>query len=195
MGAYKTYLDEIPELAEVVFEALSGHLRKPEPIESRRRDGFIPAGSNHGGYESIGFISHHVCYDTNSVRALEAASNAALQANEAALEEYDSLVDAGKKPDQEREEWIDDFCGNWLQDEDQMLSLRFLYHGQTDGIHSATIDVAINWEAPYFRFGLGMSDYREIEIEFKNENDLKTILDRELPELLEFFGNALKEAY
>ena len=78
-----------------------------------------------------------------------------------------------------------------------MLSIRFMYHGQdnSDDYHSATLDVAINWEAPYFRFNKGMSDVREITLEWKTPSELESLLDTELPKLIELFGGMEREAY
>lgn len=75
-------------------------------------------------------------------------------------------------------------------DQAVMFKFRIMYHGYDNdsGYFSATIDSRINWEAPYFRDGKGASDYKEVEIEFKDESDLKEIIDNSIKEVTSLYG-------
>jgi hypothetical protein len=70
-----------------------------------------------------------------------------------------------------------------------MYSIRFMYHGSIDGIHSASISAAVNTEGPYHRShiswapGVFCEGAKEIEVSWKNQKELAKILDKKLAKL------------
>lgn len=192
---------ELPEVKATIDEALENAFEAIEScselypyafkdayseVEYVRRDGFIPNSFNHGGGEITLFGTVNYMMGSGYMPASKLAAkevNAAYEYNQKlALEELYPTKTREQLTDDESERVSDraDELGN---DDTIMHQVRIMYHGSERGIHSATVQVAINWEFPYHRSSLPAwagggktEDYIEVEVTWKkHESGVKKL--------------------
>ncbi len=151
-------------LAEECFELLSDEAANGEAypyefklaydaIEYKSRDGFIPNSYNHGGFELTVFSTVPYIVGSGSYPSAVTAQN---KINE--MYEYNrelALKDLGYEGKAElTDEERDKLCektDEYGSDDTIMYQVSVMYHGKENGIHSATVQLVINWECPYHR--------------------------------------------
>jgi len=84
-----------------------------------------------------------------------------------------------------------------MNDDTIMLQIRVMYNGSENGKHSAEVSSVINWESPYHRssgavyrncgFRMETEDVKVVNIEWKNNTELKTKLAKALKKVKEIF--------
>ena len=180
-----------------------------EEIESKRRDGFIPHSFNCGGwtvraFKYVSSIRGSGCSfssdEANSKidelidYSLKLGRDEFIDQNRDKLKEknipeesvnYSDLYDLGHG---ELAELLDEFETAGLDEDTVMLEVRCMYHGvDEEGIHSASVDAAINWETPYHRSGKNNEVYVEQEIEFSTVDELKANLSSAIKKVTAIF--------
>jgi len=185
-------------------------------IECYSRDGFIPWSGNKGGIQIRGFCTlmdifgggYYPSHDKARAeieRQIELdlgyASEATFEKHKELLEKHNvtqkkatyvniqKLVDKGKKELEPVLQTIQVEESNYLGDSDSssiMYEIRFMYHGCTNGIHSASVSAAVNTEGPYHRSSISWAPNvfcegaKEVEITWKNQGGLETKLKKAL---------------
>ena len=188
-------------------------------VECHARDGFRPFSHNRGGVQARGFqdlmnIFGSGCYPKAARKVIEDEIDYNLKAlAKDTFEQFKEILEPLKlKPEDCRYHVLDDLiekhpqlkeqlrtvqraiedgeCEALTGDENSvMYEIRFMYHGVEKGIHSASISVVVNTEAPYFRSSISWMPSlkcehgKEVEITWKTANGLKTKLDKTLKKL------------
>lgn len=180
-----------------------------EAVECMRRDGFIPFASNRGGlvyrnftdlmgYWGGGYSVSHEGAQANIESQIEYSLQCASNDTYAAFKPffdahgikpeqvtYSNLEElstkAGSNTFDEVLQHIQDAELENLSDDQSsiMHEIRFLYHGQEDGEHSASVSAAVNTEGPYHRSHISWSPgtfcegAKEVEITWRTQSELK----------------------
>lgn len=175
-------------------------------LECRSRDGFIAASDNCGGYQFNNFTTLGYIEGTGSrfasKEACEQIQKQTDQGYKYALEAFkENNADAIKGIPEDKLNYHDLYelghgklaeeLSNYEQenlsgDEDTiMINLRILYAGIDDnGVHTAFVSAAVNWEGPYHRShiswmpGFKCEATKEVEVTFKNLREAKTKLTK-----------------
>jgi len=187
--AYPQLPEDIREYIETTLvETMAddtSHLELPdidtqyiEQIEYKSRDGFIADPSNYGGVtigsSSYGGFMLGTGIFPSEPRVKRDVLDWQDQAHEAIKEEHPELST-------DSEEYLDLVDEYITIDGSDVINFeaRFLYHGEENGIHTASVSASVNTESPYHR---SQYDYaQEVEIEWRTLEDLK----RELPKAIE----------
>lgn len=178
-----------------------------ESIECVSRDGFIPFSHNRGGLTYRNFTdlmsyygSGHRCNHAEADKEIEKQIEYSLKlASEATFEKFKSIMEARKITKEEctycnleelekkfpelnkAVQYIQEAELECLGDSDSsiMHEFRFMYHGEINGIHHASVSTAINTEGPYHRTHISWAPNvfcegsKEIEITWRTESGLK----------------------
>lgn len=164
-----------------------------EEVEHKSRDGFI--SSNDGGYSYAGFVplehlfgsgsfgqmtngaQKHVqgIYDQGLEMALDAFKEKYAKEIDGIPEDklnYNDLYDMKKGDLAER---LSELEMEMNADDTVMFLIRAFMEDDSDREQGITwsIQSAINWETPYHRPGSNNEDYKEVFIEFKDQEDMK----------------------
>lgn len=124
-----------------------------EELEYQRRDGFIPYSENKGGAQITVFETVPLIMGSGSYPASVAAQNQITSGHEdnreLALQDL-GLSDKTELTEQQSEALYEkqDVYG---ADDTIMFQVTVYYHGTERGVHSATVQVLVNWEWPYHR--------------------------------------------
>lgn len=194
----RAYLDEIPALDTAIKTWLDdldptvheAFLSEAEPIECRRRDGFIPASHNHGGYERTGYtILSSAAGSGYSYGFGDAIDDAAMRGYEMAQEQFmDDRKEALKGIPKEKVNYRDLYelklgglAEELIEYEDESnreavwLGIRVMFHGFDADLKtfSLTVFTGGNISEYYGPFSKGSKDMGEYEIQFKNVTELK----------------------
>lgn len=181
-----------------------------EDVECYARSGFIPHSFNHGGLEVKGFTDLMSIWGSGTYpKHKEARKEIERQIDysfkmlhESIYDQFENLFKKYKiKKDQVCYHVVEELIKknpefrNVLRNIEDgesealggtentiMYSIRFMYHGKLDGLHSASVSVAVNTEGPYHRSRISWAPNvfcegaKEIEIEWTNQTELKKIL-------------------
>lgn len=140
-------------------------------LEYKSRDGFIPNSYNHGGYsvsiyETIDIITGSGNFPA-SKKASKEINNAESWNRKFALEELGVKDESVLETDQALNEKVYDKASEIGAEDTIMFQISIMYHGTERGIHSATVQVIVNWEFPYHRAGSANEDFIETEVTWK----------------------------
>jgi hypothetical protein len=201
----KKFLDKA--IKKILKDAFKGI--EVEEIESKRRDGFIPDSSNHGGYYVRRIVPANCIFDSNDEdlnKVIEESKeeNYGYVAEELknkfkkeladwSLESIrpEKLSDANlNKIESEFESLLD----SYESEDSVLLEVRVMYHGEnSEGNHYFTVDSVINWNAPYHRDESGMQSHKEIEVEGSSKDVVSGVrsavaeVSKDILEILENF--------
>ena len=181
------YFDGLPSSTQsMISELLEKHFdvdvwteNKPEYIECRNRDGFIPFDHNKGGLVLNGFTDLRAIWGSGNLPAHKKAAKEIQRQIDYSFECLakdtfdcfkDLLVSKGLTKKHctyhtmrdlaEKDSSLDEVAQSIENDEYEYLSgdentimfeLRFMYHGCENGIHRASVSAAVNTEGPYHR--------------------------------------------
>lgn len=182
-----------------------------ENIECKSRSGFIPFSHNKGGLEINGFTDLMSLWGSGTnVSHKKAQAEIDRQIDyhfkcvaESTYANFKEILDAEGLTEndcnyhtmQEIAETNKDFepVLRYIEDAEAgdsedtiMFSVRFMYHGNENGIHTASVSAAVNTEGPYHRSHISWSPKtfcegaEEVEIEFKTFAQLKKELAKAL---------------
>lgn len=150
-----------------------------DELEYTSRDGFIPNSYNHGGFSVKGFETVEQIVGSGSYPASAKAREqieASSELNYKYALEALNLTDA-QLVDQTLAEKVYEKQSEMGQDDTIMFQVVLMYHGVERGVHSATVQVAVNWEHQYHRSRSSNEDYIEVKIAWrKHSAGLKNIV-------------------
>ena len=190
-----------------------------ESIECQVRSGFIPFDHNRGGlvYQNFTDLSAYwgggySCNHKDAAKDIERQIEYSLKmAADATYDRFKAFFDAAKIPkskinycdlvelqENSNSDTYDEIV-SYIQDaETECLSgdyssimheIRFMYHGEENGIHRASVSAAVNTEGPYHRShiswapGVFCEGSKEVEITWRTEGGLKRKLKKALAEV------------
>lgn len=178
-----------------------------EPIEHKRRDGFIPHSWNRGGFERTQFHDQSAMWGSGDSysgelgKELQLAIQASMDmARETFVEQNPEVLFQGLTEDQinyhdlykaglsRYAEMLSEYEMECLRGDYSsiMERVRIMYHGQKDGKHHATVFSFVSiHDAPYHRDSEG---FVEEAIEFKNKKELLNVLPQALSKVTELFS-------
>jgi hypothetical protein len=185
-----------------------------EAIECHSRDGFIPHSFNRGGIEYRNFtdlmgywgggynVAHAVAraeiekqIECNFKMIAETCSErfeAILAANKLTQEDctYHQMYELESTIPELKEvrQWIEEAEKEYMgcSENSIMHSIRVMYHGEENGIHTASVSAAVNTEGPYHRSHISWAPNvfcegaKEVEISWRTPKSLETKLRKAL---------------
>jgi len=190
---YKETIDDYPELKDMLEEAINDaeelfpddsfpyDTKGPiTSIECLSRDGFIANNYNKGGFEASSFNDARSIEGSGVHPASERACKAIAEFVESNHE--DALKDLGFTAEQElteeQQEELYEKQDEYGSGDTLMYQVRIMFHGLERGVYSVTVQVAINWEAPYHRSKSDFEDYTEVEVAFRKLSNGKAKISK-----------------
>jgi hypothetical protein len=179
--ALKKYFFDV--IAQEVFELVSEARDDAFPydfasacneIEYKRCDGFIPSSENHGGFSIKVFDTVPHIVGSGKYPSSIAAHNQITKMYEynrtLALEHLGFSKATELTEDQS--EKVYDTADEIGADDTIMFEVTVMYAGEERGIHSAYVQVNINWECPYHRSSGAV--YRDAAVRMETEECIET---------------------
>lgn len=197
----KNYLDEYKDLNQEIHSILTEVMNSQYDlsvsesynIECRRRDGFIPYSSNHGGvridaYNSLMGIVGSGMFPRHKDAALK-IQKFYDQSIEYAWDEFleSNITNYDQLPEDLRDELYNLENEYTSSENDQvMFYLQVKYEGlDSNNKHVFYITSGINLEAPYFRVKSGLDFDNSLEVKFKDINNITKALPKILDKLID----------
>ena len=171
--------ERLKNVVETIVDEYSTYIvgdSEIQPIECRRRDGFIPDRSNKGGFEVLIYADMRE-FDNEKVRdEMEHVYNSIKHCYE---EEYGlDFVDDLFSEDQSKVDRAEDFEKDREDEYFAMLDIRALFLGFDHNIGKYEAEIGLGLrikDAPYFRSVNG-NIWNPCDIEFKNVKELEVEL-------------------
>lgn len=183
----KGAIEDLATAIESTYESYDGKL---EEVEFKSRDGFI--SSNDGGYEYTTFAyarylegsgtslpteKSQIAVDKRMENGKEMAKEEFIKEYSEELKDihedkinYNGLYELGKGDLAEK---LEEMERGFNEDDSIMFQvMAFVKYNQDNSI-SFNVQGAVNWEAPYHRRGSNREDWKEIVVEFTDEEDMK----------------------
>lgn len=168
----ESVIDKAFELVQDEREAYPYDLESAKAeLEYQSRDGFIPSSHNQGGYrirvfETVDLISGSGSYPSSD-KARKAIEESEETNHQYALKELGIKEEEYATLDEARSEKVWDLKSTMGQDDTIMFEVVVMYHGKERGIHSASVQVVVNFEHQYHRSSSANEDCVETEITWK----------------------------